>query len=400
MIDKKEWLTLNWNAESLAAEVADQVVAWRRYLHQNPELSFQENKTSQYIYETLSSFGNLEISRPTATSVVARLIGEQPGPVLGIRADIDALPIQEENQVPYASSEAGVMHACGHDGHTAMLLGTAKILSQYKEQIKGEVRFFFQHAEELPPGGAAEIVKAGAADGLDSIIGIHLASYMPVGKFGVLYGALTSSTDRFDITIKGVGGHSSQPEMTVDPIVIGAQVINHLQQIVSRHVSALEKVVISVTMLNAGTAYNIIPDTLTLTGSTRCFDAEIRKNIPMWIERIVKGVTDAHGASYEFHYSLGYSSVINDAAVTKLMEETIREGWGEEEIIYIDPLMPGEDFSAYLEKAPGCFIQLGAGNPEKGFTYPHHHPRFDFDEDCLARGVELFLRAAEKVVMK
>ncbi|MFP3392566.1 amidohydrolase [Brevibacillus sp. SIMBA_040] len=391
---------MSWNAEKLAAEVAEQVVAWRRYLHQHPELSFQEDKTSQFVYETLESFGNLELSRPTKTSIVARLIGSEPGKVLGIRADIDALPIHEENQVPYASNQPGVMHACGHDGHTAMLLGAAKILSGYKDKIKGEVRFIFQHAEELPPGGAAEIVRSGAADGMDSIIGIHLASYLPVGKFGVLYGALTSSTDRFDITIQGKGGHSSQPEMTVDPIVIGASVISHLQQIVSRNVSALDKVVISVTMLNAGTAYNIIPDTLTITGSTRCFDEEIRKNIPIWIEKIVKGITDAHGASYEFTYSLGYTSVVNDQNVTKLMEDTIRERWGEEDIVFIDPVMPGEDFSEYLKKAPGCFIQLGAGNPEKGFTYPHHHPRFDFDEDCLVRGVELFIRAAEKVVME
>ncbi|MGG1660333.1 amidohydrolase [Brevibacillus sp. NRS-1366] len=391
---------MSWNAEKLAAEVAEQVVAWRRYLHQHPELSFQEDKTSQYVYETLESFGNLELTRPTKTSVVARLIGSQPGKVLGIRADIDALPIQEENEVPYASGKSGVMHACGHDGHTAMLLGTAKILSGYKDKIKGEVRFIFQHAEELPPGGAAEIVRAGAADGIDSIIGIHLASYLPVGKFGILYGALTSSTDRFDITIQGKGGHSSQPEMTVDPIVIGASVISHLQQIVSRNVSALDKVVISVTMLNAGTAYNIIPDTLTITGSTRCFDEEIRKNIPVWIEKIVKGITEAHGATYEFTYSLGYTSVVNDEKVTRLMEDTIRERWGEDDIVYIDPVMPGEDFSEYLKKAPGCFIQLGAGNPEKGFTYPHHHPRFDFDEDCLVRGVELFVRAAEKVVME
>ena len=391
---------MSWNAENLAAEVAEQVVAWRRYLHQHPELSFQEDKTSQYVYEMLESFGNLELSRPTKTSIVARLIGSEPGKVLGIRADIDALPIHEENEVPYASSQPGVMHACGHDGHTAMLLGAAKILSGYKDKIKGEVRFIFQHAEELPPGGAAEIVRSGAADGMDSIIGIHLASYLPVGKFGVLYGALTSSTDRFDVTIQGKGGHSSQPEMTVDPIVIGASVISHLQQIVSRNVSALDKVVISVTMLNAGTAYNIIPDTLTITGSTRCFDEEIRKNIPIWIEKIVKGITDAHGASYEFKYSLGYTSVVNDQKVTKLMEDTIRERWGEEDIVFIDPVMPGEDFSEYLKKAPGCFIQLGAGNPEKGFTYPHHHPRFDFDEDCLVRGVELFIRAAEKVVME
>ena len=391
---------MSLDTKRLADELAEQVVAWRRHLHQHPELSFEEEQTSQYVYEKLQSFGNLELSRPTKTSVVARLIGSQPGKVLGMRADMDALPIHEENDVPYASGKAGVMHACGHDGHTAMLLGAAKILSQYKDRIKGEVRFFFQHAEELPPGGAVEIVRAGAADGLDSSIGIHLASYMPVGKFGVLYGALTSSTDRFDVKIQGKGGHSSQPESAIDPVVIGAQVITALQQIVSRNVSALDKVVLSVTMLNAGTAYNIIPDTLTLTGSTRCFNATIRENLPVWIERIVKGITEAHGAGYEFSFSHGYTSVVNDEQVTRLMEDIIRERWGEEDIMYIDPLMPGEDFSEYLKKAPGCFIQLGAGNPEKGFVYPHHHPRFDFDEDALARGVELFVRAAQKVVIE
>lgn len=391
---------MNFHAEALAAEVKEQVIAWRRYLHANPEISFQEEKTAQYVYETLQSFGNLELSRPTKTSVVARLIGSEPGKVLGIRADIDALPMEEESDVPYASQNPGVMHACGHDGHTAMLLGAAKILSAHKDKIKGEVRFIFQHAEELPPGGAAEIVRSGAVDGMDMILGIHLASNFEVGKFGLLYGALTSSTDRFDITVIGKGGHSSQPEMTIDPIVIGTQIVSHLQQIVSRKVSALDKVVISVTMLNAGTAYNIIPDKLTITGSTRCFDAEIRKNIPIWIEQIVKGVTEAHGASYEFAFSHGYSSVVNDKEVTKLIEDTIRERWGEDDIIFIDPMMPGEDFSAYLEKAPGCFVQLGAGNPEKGITYPHHHPRFDIDEDSLIRGVEMYLRAAQKVVME
>ncbi|MFM1654292.1 amidohydrolase [Brevibacillus sp. B_LB10_24] len=390
---KTEWIN------EMIELVKNDVITWRRYLHQNPEVSFQEEKTAQYIYETLQSFGNLEILRPTKTSVIARLIGSKPGKVLGMRADIDALPLQEENELPYASQNPGVMHACGHDGHTAMLLGTAKILSKRKDHIKGEVRFVFQHAEELPPGGAKEIVNSGNVDGIDMMIGIHLMSTMSVGKFGLAYGPVTAATDKFEIKIVGKGGHSSQPENSIDPVVIGAQVITNLQQIVSRNIGALEKAVVTVTQFQAGHAYNIIPDSVTLGGSTRSFDPEIRKNIPVWMERIVKGIAEAHGASYKLDYSYGYSPVINDDQVTKIIENTIIEGWGKETYAIIPPIMGGEDFSAYLEKAPGCFVFLGAGNEEKGTTYPHHHPRFNIDEDSLAMGVELFVRTANKIVM-
>jgi amidohydrolase len=223
------------NVRSLLDSVADDVIQWRRHLHKYPELSFQEEKTAAFVYERLQSFGNLELSRPTRTSVVARLVGAQPGPVIGLRADMDALAIQEENDFPFASAVPGVMHACGHDGHTAMLLGAASVLSRLRDQIRGEVRFIFQHAEEMHPGGAREMVEAGVAEGIDAMLAIHLMAYIPVGKIGIAYGPVTANSDRFEITIQGKGGHASAPHTAIDPVAIGAQVIANLQQIVSRN---------------------------------------------------------------------------------------------------------------------------------------------------------------------
>ncbi|WP_134700886.1 M20 family metallopeptidase [Ammoniphilus sp. YIM 78166] len=379
--------------------VEDDVIRWRRYFHRNPELSFQEEKTAQYVYETLQSFGNLEISRPTKTSVVARLIGKQPGKVLGLRADMDALAIQEENDFEFASQIPGVMHACGHDAHTAMLLGTAKILVSMKDQIKGEVRFIFQHAEEIHPGGAQEMVRAGVLDGVDLMIGIHLMSTIPVGKIGLIYGPVTANSDRFNITIQGKGGHASQPELTIDPLAIGAQVVTNLQQIVARNTSPLDKLVVSVTNFQAGNgAYNVIPDTVKLSGSVRSFGKEVREHTVKTMEQIIKGITEAHGATYEFDYCHGYGSVVNDENVTKLMEDTIVERWGQDRLLPMSPLMGGEDFSAFADKVPSCFLLVGARNEEKGIIYPHHHPRFTVDEDSLRDGVALFVHAVQKIL--
>lgn len=379
--------------------VENDVISWRRYFHRNPELSFQEEKTAQYVYETLQSFGNLEISRPTKTSVVARLIGKQPGKVLGLRADMDALAIQEENEFEFVSQNPGVMHACGHDAHTAMLLGTAKILVSMKDQIKGEVRFIFQHAEEIHPGGAQEMVKAGVLDGVDLMIGIHMMSTIPVGKIGLIYGPVTANSDRFNITIQGKGGHASQPESAIDPLAIGAQVVTNLQQIVARNTSPLDKLVVSVTNFQAGNgAYNVIPDTVKLSGSVRSFGKEVREHTVKTMEQIVKGITAAHGATYEFDYRYGYGSVVNDENVTKLMEETILERWGQDRLLHMPPLMGGEDFSAFSDKVPSCFLLVGARNEEKGIIYPHHHPRFTVDEDSLRDGVALFVHAVQKIL--
>ncbi len=379
-------------------EVKEQVIKWRRYLHENPELSFHEENTAQFVYETLASFGNLELSRPTKTSVMARLIGKEPGKVLAIRADMDALPITEENTFEFASKNPGVMHACGHDGHTAMLLGTAKILSGMKDQIKGEVRFLFQHAEEIFPGGAEEMVQAGVMDGVDMVIGTHLWSPLEVGKIGVVYGPMMASPDTFWITVYGKGGHAALPHQTVDSIAVGAQVVTNLQHIVSRNTDPLDNLVVSVTQFVAGTTHNVIPGSVKMWGTVRSFDAKLRETVPALMERVVKGITEAHGATYEFKYEKGYRPVINEHTVTRLMEETVREVFGEEALDMMKPNMGGEDFSAFQQKAPGCFFYIGAGNQEKGIVYPHHHPLFTVDEDALEKGVKLFVHAAFKIL--
>lgn len=377
-------------------EVKEEVIAWRRYLHQHPELSFQEEKTSQYIYDTLASFGNIELTRPTKTSVVGKIIGAKPGKTIAFRADMDALPIEEENNSPFRSTNPGVMHACGHDGHTAMLLGAAKVLSALKDEIEGEIRLIFQHAEELFPGGAEELVQAGVMEGVDAVIGAHLWAPLEIGKIGIVYGPMMAAPDTFYITVKGKGGHAALPHETVDSIAIAAQVVTNLQHIVSRNIDPLDPLVLSVTQFVAGTTHNVIPGTVEICGTVRSFDANLRKSVPVLMERIVKGLTEAHGAGYAFDYQYGYRPVINQEEITKAVEESIIDLYGEEAVDRMKPNMGGEDFSAYLQKARGTFFYIGAGNPDKEAVYPHHHARFAIDEDALEKGVHLFVHSSLK----
>jgi amidohydrolase len=388
----------NIEISSLIEKIQDEVIGWRRYFHEYPELSFHEEKTSQFIYETLQSFDNLELSRPTKTSVMARLIGVHPGKVLAIRADIDALPIQEENKLPFSSKNPGVMHACGHDGHTAILLGTVKILSSLQSQIKGEIRFLFQHAEELAPGGAQEMVREGVMDGVDMIIGTHLWSPLGTGMIGVASGPVMASPDTFSMTINGRGGHAGLPHQTIDAIAIGSQVVTNMQHIVSRNTDPLDSVVLSVTKFAGGTALNIIPDSVEIAGTVRLLSAEHRPIIRESMERIIKGITDAHGASYNFSYHKAADPVVNDEKVTRVIEETVRELWGDRALTQMKPNMGGEDFSAFLKKAPGTFFFTGSGNKALETDYPHHHPRFDIDESALSKGISMFIHAAFKLL--
>ncbi|PGL73240.1 M20 family metallopeptidase [Bacillus sp. AFS055030] len=384
--------------DRLVEQTKEEVIKWRRHFHQYPELSFHEEKTAQYVYDTLQTFENLEISRPTKTSVMARLIGSTPGKVLAIRADMDALPIEEENTFEFASTNPGVMHACGHDGHTAMLLGTAKILSSLKDQIKGEVRFLFQHAEELNPGGAEEMVQAGVMDGVDMIIGAHLWAPMKLGTVGVVYGPMMAAPDTFYITVEGKGGHAALPHDTIDSIAIASQVVTNLQHIVSRNTDPLDNLVVSVTKFIGGTTHNVIPGSVEICGTVRSFNADLRKSVPELMERVIKGITEAHGAQYKFEYEFGYRPVINDEQITKAIEETVLEVFDEKTLDLMKPNMGGEDFSAFQQKAPGTFFYVGAGNKEKDIIYPHHHARFTIDEDALAIGVNLFVHATFKLL--
>jgi len=311
---------------------------------------------------------------------------------------MDALPIQEENDFEFASQNPGAMHACGHDGHTAMLLGTAKILSEMKDRIRGEVRFLFQHAEELSPGGGEELVEAGVMEGVDAVIGTHLWAKLPVGKIGVAYGPMMAAPDIFEVTIKGKGGHAAMPHQVVDSIAVGAQVVTNLQHVVSRETDPIDDVVVSVSKFSGGTTHNVIPGTVEMVGTIRTLDPVVRKRVPELMERVIKGVTQAHGASYEFRYKPGYRPVINDEEVTREIEETVKDVFGEDTLEIMRPNMGGEDFSAYQQRAPGTFFFVGAGNEEKGIINPHHHPRFTIDEDALGYGVKMFVNSAFRLL--
>jgi amidohydrolase len=375
-----------------AESVIDAVVEWRRHLHRHPELSFEERETSAFVADTLSGFGDaLEVERPAEHAVVAHLRTGRPGPVVALRADIDALPIDEQSGVDFASENSGVMHACGHDGHTAMLLGAARLLADAPGDLPGgELRFLFQPAEELAPGGARDLVAAGAMEGVDFVYGCHLWTPLQFGKVAAMPGPFMAAADFFRLAISGRGGHGGLPHLADDVVAIGAQVVTNLQHVVSRRVDPLERAVLSVGAFHAGDAPNVLPDRAELAGTVRSFDRAVRERMPELIEEIVRGVTSAHGASYELDYTFGYQPVVNDEDATALVRAAI----GEDERADLAPIMGGDDFSAYLAEAPGCYAFIGAGDEGAGATFPHHHPRFRIDERALETGVRLHVDVA------
>lgn len=379
--------------ESIESVMFD-VLNWRRTMHKHPELSFEEYWTSSYIEEQLKEIGQIDIKRPTKTSVLGIIKGAHPGKKIGLRADIDALPISEErSDIDFVSENEGIMHACGHDGHASMLLGAAKVLVEQIDNLHGEIYLIFQHAEETPPGGAVEMVQTGLFDDLDFIYGQHLFTPIPTGKIGILNGAVTANSDQFDILIKGKGGHASQPENSVDPVMIGAQIINQLQTLVSRVASPLDSLVISTTNFHAGSAKNIIPDTAELGGSVRSIDPNTRVMAEEMIEKSVKAVCDVYGAGYEYTYTKGYSSVVNDDEKTNQVRALAIKEFGTD--VFEFPLaMGGEDFSAFSDLVPSTYSFIGVGNEEKDMMYPHHHPKFAMDEEAFITGVKMHVTVA------
>lgn len=374
-------------------EQYDQIVAWRRQMHQHPELSFQEQNTAVYIAEQLESFG-LEVKRGVGGGgILAYLRGEQPGPTIAFRADFDALPIQEANDVPYKSKVDGVMHACGHDGHTATLLGVAKVLIQNRKHIKGTLVFIFQHAEEKPPGGAKFMIEDGALDGVEYVFGAHLASELPLGKVGVRDGAIMAAVDAFTIQIQGKGGHGAKPHHTVDALVIGTQVVNALQQIVSRRVNPLQSAVVTIGVFQSGQAFNVIADSARIEGTVRTFDPELRKQIEADIRGIVKGICEAGHAGYEIDYLNGYPALVNPKPETELVHELIADSLGSDVFAELEVSMGAEDFAYYLQHRPGVFFKIGSQSSEDT-AYAHHHPRFDIDERSLLVSGNVFLSIA------
>ncbi|MFZ4639265.1 MAG: M20 metallopeptidase family protein [Nodosilinea sp.] len=374
-----------------------EIVEWRRYLHQRPELGFREWLTADFISDRLTSWGIDHQSGVAGTGLVAIIPGQQPGPVLGIRADMDALPIQEENQVPYRSQHDGVMHACGHDGHVAIALATAHYLSQHRQSFKGVVKIIFQPAEE-GPGGAKPMIEAGVLTNpeVQAMVGLHLWNNLPLGTVGVRTGALMAATENFNLTIQGKGGHGALPHQTVDAIVVGAQIVNTLQSIVARNVDPIKSAVVTVGEFHGGTARNVVADVAQISGTVRYFDPDYREFFARRIDQIVAGICQSYGADYRLDYTPLYPPVINDGAMADLVRSValavVETPAG---IVPECHTMGGEDMAFFLQEVPGCYFFLGAANPEKALAYPHHHPRFDFDETALVLGVEMFVRCVE-----
>lgn len=389
--------TADSRIRSQIRELQPQIVQWRRSLHQKPELGFREFLTSEFVAQKLTEWGISHETGIAKTGIVATIAGDRPGRTFAIRADMDALPIQELNDVPYKSQHDGVMHACGHDGHTAIALGTACYLSHHRSDFAGTVKIIFQPAEE-GLGGAEPMVAAGVLKNPDveAIVGLHLWNQLPVGTVGVRTGALMAAVECFELTIQGKGGHGAIPQQTIDSVVVGAQVVTALQTIVARNINPIDSAVVTVGDFHAGTAHNVIADSARMGGTVRYFNPTYKGYFKQRMEQVIKGVCDSHGASYDLNYWELYPPVINDGAIADLVrsvaEEVIESPLG---IVPECQTMGGEDMSFFLQAVPGCYFFLGSANAAKGLAYPHHHPRFDFDETALGTGVEIFVRCVE-----
>ena len=374
------------------------VVAWRRRIHASPELSFHEVLTSKAIAAELKRLGWQVKTGVGGTGVVGLLQGKTQGKTVALRADMDALPVQEENQVPYCSKTPGKMHACGHDGHCAMLLGAASILIRNRAGLKGKVKLLFQPGEETPPGGALGMIAAGALESpkVDAVFGLHLDSSLPSGRIGLRQGPMMAASDNFKITIKGKGGHAARPHNCLDPITTGAQIVAALQTIVSRRVDPAQPAVITVGRFVSGTKHNIIPETALLEGTARSIDRHTWKMLPLWIKQIAENTARANGLTAEVEYERGYPVLYNDPRMINFSEGVVRSLLGPSAAAHIPaPLMGGEDFAYFLQKAPGAFLRLGSCKDART-AFPWHHPRFNIDEEVLSKGAILLANLAER----
>lgn len=380
---------------SAAAALADQLVADRRHFHRNPELGLQEHETATYIAKRLRKLGIEHQTGVAKTGVVGLVKGTKPGHTILLRADMDALPLTEETGAEYASRRPGVMHACGHDGHTAILLGVAELLSQRRDQFNGTVKLVFQPAEE-GPGGAEAMIAAGVMESphVDVCFGLHLSNESPVGHIVVQGGPVQASADSFELEVVGVGGHGAMPEQTVDAVAIGAAIVNELQRIISREISPTDTAVVTIGSFHGGTASNIIAQRAVLQGSLRTLNSETRAFAHRRIREIATHVAQAARATCDVTFDLGYPVTINNermAAFARAVAETIVPP---ENVHGMQPVMASEDMSFFLNAAPGCFAYLGSANPARNLNRPHHSPLFDFDEACLPIGVELLSQLA------
>lgn len=356
-----------------------EMVRVRRYLHQYPELSFEESETARYI---ASWYDDLAIPYQTGVGgngVVATLKGGKPGRTVALRADFDALPIQEENDIGYKSRRDGIMHACGHDGHTATMLTVARVLKDYQQQLPGTVVFLHQHAEEFAPGGAKPMIEAGCLEDVEAVFGTHLWATTPYGVLQTSTDAFMAGTDRFEITIQGKGGHGGYPHETKDPIAIGAELVTQIQQIVSRRLAPADTAVVTVGVFEAGNTFNVIPDQATLKGTVRYLNTAVQEQVITEMENIIAGTSQSFDVTYTFDYVKGYPPLVNHKQEAERILDTCTTIEEIDTAENVTPVMGGEDFSYYMQEKPGAYFFTGA--EKEG--YPHHHPKFNIDERAL-----------------
>jgi amidohydrolase len=377
-----------------AHAILQELVAWRRDFHMHPELGFEETRTASIVAELLTGFSYWVRTGVAKTGLVGLLDGAGPGPVVMLRFDMDALPVQEANEVEYASQVPGKMHACGHDGHLAIGLGVAKLLACHRDWWPGTLKLVFQPAEE-GGGGAEMMVQEGVLENppVDAVFALHLRNDLPLGQAMVTAGPVMTASERWELKIAGRGGHGARPHQAVDPIIVAAQVVVGLQTIVSRSIDPQEPSVVSVGTIYGGQAFNVIPPQVELTGTIRSFDPEVRRTVLRRLREIIEGVCAAMGAQADLRLIPTCPALVNDPTVTEVMRAAAETVLGPENVRSGERTMGSEDAAFYLQEVPGCYMFLGAANAGRGLNYPNHNPRFDFDEEALPLGVAILAQA-------
>lgn len=378
--------------KSISKEIKDELIKIRRNIHSHPEIALHENRTSSFIAQTLRELGLEVKTNVGVTGVIGLLRGKYEGKTILLRADMDCLKMTELNDVEYKSKNPGLMHACGHDAHVTWILGTAMILSRFKDRLHGNVKFLFEPAEE-GVGGAKIMIKEGALEDphVDAAIGAHVWPSIPAGKIGVKYGPMMAAPDRFLITIHGKGGHGAIPQDCIDPISISFQIYMGIQSILTRKLDPIEPSLISICRFTSGSAFNVIPDKAEMEGTVRTVNSEVRKQIPELMEMLIKGITNINGATYDFVYTPYFPAVVNNNVMSDLVENAGFELLGEDRVITLDkPVMIGEDFSYFQKKVPAVFFAIGTYNEKKNVTYDLHSAHFNIDEDILSNAAALF----------
>ncbi|QQB73504.1 amidohydrolase [Fusobacterium canifelinum] len=381
------------NVKNITKKYKDYIIEKRRYFHMNPEPSFNEYNTSKVIQEELKNIG-IPFEVFAKTGIIATIKGQNPGKTVLLRADMDALEVCEKNNVSYKSQKEGLMHACGHDGHIAMLLGAAHVLNEIKNDISGEIKLFFQPAEEIAKGAKAMIEESKIIDSIDAAFAIHLWQGVPVGKISLESGARMAAADLFSIKVKGKSGHGSMPHETIDAVVVASAIVMNLQHLVSRNTNPLDTLVVTVGKLTAGTRHNIIAGEALLEGTIRSFSDEVWKKVPEQIERVVKNTAAAYDAKVEINLVRATPPLVNNQGISDILKASAIKLYGEEVVTKYEKTPGGEDFAYFTQAVPGALAFVGIRNDEKGINSPHHNETFDMDEDALEIGANLYAQFA------